>query len=118
MKTSIVKHTAIAAITAAAVLGASVQSSSALPLDASTFTAQPSVQLVGWDINKDEAAALGAVGGFLLGAAVVGAHHKKKKKQAWNQHVAFCLGKWNTYNPNTNMYMSPTGWKICASPFM
>lgn len=118
MKTALFKHSTLAAITAFVMLGASVQSSSALPLDASLYNSNPTVQHVGWKPNRDEAAALGAVGGFLLGAAVVGAANKKKKKDAMKMHIAFCSGKYQTYNPHTNMYMSTTGPQYCYSPYL
>lgn len=121
MKTAFLKNSALAAVTAFAMLGASVQSSSAMPLDVKTLTSAtnaPAVQTVGWTTKQKQAAGWGLAAGVLTGALVAGAINKKKKKNAMNLHIAYCAGKFQTYDPNTNMYMSTTGPKYCASPYL
>lgn len=119
MKTAFIKKSALAAITAFAMLGASVQSSSALSLCALPCTPGPTVHPTPpHDSGKGEAAAIGAIGGLLLGAAIVGAANKKKKNNALQLHIAHCSGKFQTYDPSTNMYMSFNGPKYCSSPYL
>ncbi len=114
-----IKQTAIAVITAIAVSGASVQASSAMPLDTLHLkTAAPAVQTVGWTTKQKQAAGWGLAGGILAGALIAGAVNKKKKNNAANMHIAYCAGKYQTYNPATNMYMSYSGPKYCYSPYM
>lgn len=68
--------------------------------------------------RRGEAAAIGAVGGLLLGAAIAGAANKRKSNNAMQMHIAFCSGKFKTYNPSTNMYMSFKGPRYCSSPYL
>ena len=121
MRSALIRNTAVAAVTAFAMLGASMQSSSALPLDTQSLKSAntaPAVQNVGWTTKQKQAAGLGLAAGLLTGVIVLGAVNKKKKKDAMNLHIAYCAGKFQTYNPHTNMYMSHSGPKYCYSPYM
>lgn len=121
MKTAFSKKSALAAVTAIAMLGVSVQASTALPLDTKSLTsatAAPAVQTVGWTTKQKQAAGWGLAAGVLTGALVAGAVNKKKKKNAMQMHIAYCSGKFQTYDPSTNMYMSTTGPKFCGSPYL
>jgi hypothetical protein len=33
------------------------------------------------------------------------------------QHVAFCMKRWKTYDPESDMYMSTSGPRSCLSPY-
>ena len=120
MNMNTIKNATIAAVTAIAVFGATAQTSSALPLDVRNLTettaSQP--QLVGWTTKQKQAAGWGLAAGLLTGVIVSGAVNKKKKNDALKMHIAYCAGRWQTYNPNTNMYMSTTGPKYCSSPYL
>ena len=121
MNTSLIKNTAVAAVTAFAVLGASIQASSALPLDIQTLKQADSastVQTVGWTTKQKQAAGWGAAAGLLTGIIITGAVNKKKKNNAMKMHIAYCSGKHPTYDPETNMYMSNNGPKFCGSPYL
>ncbi len=121
MRSALIKNTAVAVITVAAMLGVSVQSSSALPLDTQSLKSAntaPAVQTVGWTTKQKQAAGWGLAAGVLTGVIVSGAINKKKKKDAMKLHIAYCAGKFQTYNPNTNMYMSHSGPKYCSSPYL
>lgn len=122
MKFATLKNTAIAAAAALGMLTAAVQSASAMPIDTSTFTsagdANAQVQTVGWTTKQKQAAGWGLAAGLLTGVIVSGAVNKKKQNNALKMHIAYCSGKWNTYDPSTNMYMSTKGWKYCNSPYL
>lgn len=114
------KNTLIAAVAASAVLGASVQTSAALPLDVETLKSAntSSVQTVGWTTKEKQKFGWGAAAGVGAALLLSGALNQKKKNNAMKMHIAYCSGKWQTYNPATNMYMSTTGPKYCYSPYL
>lgn len=70
--------------------------------------------------RRGEAAAIGAVGGFLLGTLAANAAHNNSGggSSAMQKHIAFCSGKYKTYDPTTNKYMSFKGPRYCNSPYL
>lgn len=122
MNITTLKNTAIAATAALGLLAAAVQSSSAMPIDTSTFTAaddtNAQVQTVGWTTKQKQAAGWGLAAGLLTGVIVSGAVNKKKQNNALKMHIAYCSGKHPTYDASTNMYLSNKGWKYCNSPYL
>ncbi len=114
------KKAIIAAVAASAVLGASAQTSAALPLDVETlkFSNGSAVQTIGWTTKQKQAAGWGLAAGVVTGLIVSGAVNKKRRNNAIKLHIAYCSGRYQTYNPATNMYMSHTGPKYCYSQYM
>ncbi len=114
------KNTLIAAVAASAVLGASVQTSAALPLDVETLKSANSsqVQTVGLTTKQKQMLGWGAAAGVVGGLLLSGAINKKKQNNAMKLHIAYCSGKFQTYDASTNMYMSTTGPKYCYSHYL
>ncbi|MBV6656975.1 MAG: BA14K family protein [Devosiaceae bacterium] len=46
-------------------------------------------------------------------------HHTFGSGPVWDQHVAYCLGRYRSYNPNTNLFLAYSGvYRQCASPYI
>ena len=55
-------------------------------------------------------------GGFGLNIVAPQPQPMPQMSDPWQAHVAWCLQRWKTYNPNTDMYNSNNGPRYCTSP--
>lgn len=70
-------------------------------------------------LSRDQKIGLGIVGGLLAGAAIANAAKAKPNNGPYNQHLAYCQGKYKSYDIGSNSYMSYSGVrKLCVSPYL
>jgi BA14K-like protein len=70
--------------------------------------------------NAAGAAALGIVGGMIIGSAIANQQQAQQPIYAGNgnAHVAWCLDRYRSYDVPTDTYMSHSGYrKYCNSPY-
>ena len=62
---------------------------------------------------------LGILGVLAVGAVVANSRNRPANPAPYNNHLAYCDGKYKTYDANTNSFMSNAGYrKPCISPYM
>lgn len=65
-----------------------------------------------------EGAALGLIGGMIIGSAIANAQQQPVYVGNGNAHVAWCLDHYMTYDIPSDTYMSNSGYrKYCNSPY-
>lgn len=68
--------------------------------------------------NGAAAAALGIVGGLIIGNAIAGSQNQARPVSNSNAHIAWCDGRYKTYDWQSDTYMSNSGYrKYCNSPY-
>jgi hypothetical protein len=123
MKTPLIRNALLAATIATADAFSSVTSAQAMDFCAAPCGAPPPTihppKPPKADPNHDKygAAALGLLGGLMLGTVIAGSG-KKASASAAELHIAWCDAKYKTYDPYTNTFMSKTGPKYCNSPYL
>lgn len=62
---------------------------------------------------------LGILGAVAVGTIIANSRNQPANPAPYNNHVAFCSGKYKTFDVNTNTFMSNAGYrKPCISPYM
>ncbi|PWV99952.1 BA14K-like protein [Hoeflea marina] len=68
--------------------------------------------------NNFEGAALGLLGGMIIGSAIANAQQQPVYVDSGNAHVAWCIDRYRSYDIPSDTYMSNSGYrKYCNSPY-
>ncbi|NND00102.1 MAG: BA14K family protein [Gammaproteobacteria bacterium] len=70
-------------------------------------------------LTNSQKVGLGILGALAVGAVVANSRKQQVNSGPLNAHLAFCDGKYKTYDPGTNTFMSNAGYrKPCISPYL
>lgn len=124
MKTTFLKNAILATALVTSGMVSGVQSAQSFELCAAPCMEPPPPTVhppkppkKGGKNDKYGAAAVGLLGGLVLGTMIANSGKKQSGASAIELHIAWCEGKYKTYDPYSNMFMSKHGPKYCKSPY-
>lgn len=104
MKTLTIKSTLVAAVTAVAL---------------ATSSLAPATQAHAAGLTDAEKVGIGILGALAIGAVVVNSQNQAVNPAPYNNHVAWCSSKYNSYRIHDNSWQPfKGGRRLCVSPFL